>query len=94
MKTEFQKILLLFSKFMIRNFFLFYKIQLQSVEYSVYVLLEILKLVIGIILRFYNRSLMQLHAARNSATYNRNSVTHAEKRSVKFTGSSVLIWTT
>ena len=58
-----------------RKNFLLYKIQLQSVEYSVYVLLEILKLVIGIILRFCNRSVMQLHAARNSATHNRNSVT-------------------
>ena len=46
-KTEFQKIQLLFSKFMKRNIIFRY-----SVEYSVYVSLEILKLVIGTIFHF------------------------------------------
>ena len=57
---------------MIKHFF---SIQLQSVEYSLSVSLEILKHVIGIILRFCNRSSMQLHAAGNSTTCNRNPVT-------------------
>ena len=55
--------------------FFFIKLHFQSVEYSVYVLLEILKLVIGIILRFGNWSSMHLHAPENSSTCNWNSVT-------------------
>ena len=55
------------------NFFI--KLQFQSVEYSVYVALEILIHVIGIILRFGNWSLKHLYAPENSSTCNWNSVT-------------------
>ena len=51
-KTEFLEILLLFNKFMKKFFFI--KLQFQSLGYSVYVFLEIVILVIGIILRFGN----------------------------------------
>ena len=58
------------------NFFI--KLQFQSVEYSVYVSLEILILVIGIILRFGNWSPMHLHAPENSSICNWNSVTFTQ----------------
>ena len=55
-----------------KNFYI--KLQFQSVEYSVYVFLEIMILVMGIILRIDNWSSMHLHAAENSSTCNWNSV--------------------
>ena len=61
------------SKFIKTIFFI--KLQFQSVEYSVYVYLEILILVTGIILRFGNWSSMHSHATENSSTCNWNSVT-------------------
>ena len=51
------------------------KLQFQSVEYSVYVSLEILILLIGIILRFGNWSSMHLNVPENSFSCNSNSVT-------------------
>ena len=56
-----------------KTFFLI-KLHFQSVEYSVYVSLEILILVIGIILRFGNWSSMHLHAPENSSTCKWNLV--------------------
>ena len=55
--------------------FFFIKLQFQSVEYSAYVSLEILILVIGIILRFDNWNSMHLYAPENSSRSNWNSVT-------------------
>ena len=69
---------------------IFFKFQLQSVEYSVYVSLEILKLVIGIILRFGNQSLLQLQAAENPASCKRTSVTVTQFYD-KFYRSSVIV---